>query len=60
MKQEPFRITMENYGIKVTIEKPHSDIDIYDLEEMLRSLCLASGWQETLIDTIFINPEKEV
>jgi hypothetical protein len=59
MKQEPFRITMEIYGIKVTIEKPHSDIDIYDLEEMLRSLCLAAGWQETLIDTIFRNPEED-
>ena len=55
MKKEPFRITMEHYGTKVTIEKPHSDIEIYDLEEMLRTLCLASGWQETLIDTIFPN-----
>jgi len=57
MKKEPFKITMEIHGTKVTIEKPHSDIDIYDLEEMLRTLCLASGWQETLIDTIFRNPD---
>lgn len=59
MKKQPFRLTMENHGTKVTIEKPNSDIDIYDLEEMLRTLCIASGWQEILIDTIFRNPEED-
>ena len=53
MKQEPFRITLEHYDIKVTIEKPYSDIDSDQLHEMLRSLCLAAGWAENTVKEIF-------
>lgn len=53
MKQEPFRITLEHYDVKVTIEKPYSDIDSDQLHEMLRSLCLAAGWAENTVKEIF-------
>ena len=53
MKQQPFRITLEHYDMKVTIEKPYSDIDVDQLKEMLRSLCLAAGWPEGTINEMF-------
>ena len=52
-QQEPFRITLEHHDIKVTIEKPYSDIDADQLKEMLRSLCLAAGWGEGTVKEIF-------
>ena len=53
MKQQPFRITLEHYDIKITIETPNSDINENQLEEMLRSLCLAAGWAEGTVKKIF-------
>jgi len=53
LTDKPFRITLEHHDIKVTIEKPYSDIDADQLEEMLRTLCLAAGWAEGTVKKIF-------
>jgi len=53
MKQEPFRITLEHYDMKIIIEKPYSDIDAEELKEMLRTLCLAAGFSERTTNGMF-------
>ena len=53
MKQEPFRITLEHYDMKIIIEKPYSDIDAEQLKEMLRTLCLAAGFSERTTNQMF-------
>jgi hypothetical protein len=53
MKQEPFRITLEHYDMKIIIEKPYSDIDAEQLKEVLRTLCLAAGFSEQTINEMF-------
>ena len=53
MKQEPFRITLEHWDMKIIIEKPYSDIDAEELKELLRSVCLAAGYSEKLIIEMF-------
>ena len=37
------KITLEHYGTKITIETKHDDVNIEELQELLRSLCLAAG-----------------
>ena len=53
MKQEPFRITLEHFDTKITVERPYSEIDVDQLKELLRSLCLAAGWAEKTINEMF-------
>jgi len=54
MKQEePFKITLEHYDMKIIIEKPYSDIDAEELKEMLRTLCLAAGFSERTTNGMF-------
>ena len=53
MKQEPFRIALEHYDMKIVIEKFYSDIDAEQLKEMLRTLCLAAGYSERTTNNIF-------
>ena len=43
MKQ-PYRITIEQYDYKYSVEVDHSDIDFTEYIELLRSLTLAAGW----------------
>lgn len=52
--KEPFRITVEHYDIKVSVEKNRSDIDAEELADMLYNVCLAAGWLPETLDEIFI------
>ena len=53
MKQEPFRITLEHYDMKIVIEKPYSDINAEELKEILRTLSLAAGFSEKTTNDMF-------
>ena len=53
MINKPFRLTLEHYDIKITVEKSHSDIDADQLKELLRSLCMAAGFSEQTINEMF-------
>ena len=50
--KQPYRITIEHYDTKVSIEIDHSDIDIDELATLLKSVLLAAGWSEALIDEL--------
>lgn len=51
-EKQPYRITIEHYDTKVSIETDHSDIDLDELATLLRSVLLAAGWSEALIDEL--------
>jgi len=53
MKQEPFRITLEHFDTKITVERPYSEITSEELKELLRSVCLAAGYSEKLVIEMF-------
>lgn len=44
MMHEPTRITIEAHGEKAMVEKPRSDIDVHELEQMLEYVTRAAGW----------------
>ena len=50
---EPYRITIEHYDMKVTIEKSNSDITMDEYQEMLMSISRAAGWQYSQVQDIF-------
>ena len=52
MKQ-PFRITIEHYDMKVSIEKDHSDLDITEVVEMIEQVLLAAGYSADTVEEIF-------
>jgi hypothetical protein len=47
------RVTLEHYGNKIMIETKHDDVNIEELQELLRSLCLAAGYSEQNIKEMF-------
>lgn len=49
---KPLRITVEHWDDKITVEKPNSDITIYEMADVLRTLLLAMGYTNGLIDEI--------
>jgi hypothetical protein len=50
MKQ-PYRITIEQYEYKYTVEVDHSDIDFTEYIDLLKQISLSAGWgNEALID----------
>lgn len=52
MKQ-PFRITIEHYNTKVSIEKDHSDLDISEVVEMIEQALIAAGYSADTVEEIF-------
>jgi hypothetical protein len=47
------KLTLEHYGTKITIETKHDDVNIQELQELLRSLCLAAGYSHENIKEMF-------
>jgi hypothetical protein len=52
MKQ-PYKITIEQYEYKYSVEVDHSDIDFTEYIELLRSLSLAVGWSVESVKEFF-------
>ena len=52
MTKQPYKITIEHYDTKVSIEIDHSDITLDELATLLKSVLLAAGWSEALIDEL--------
>ena len=49
----PFKISVEHWDTKITIEKTHSDITWDDYVELLRDISKAAGWGEENINELF-------
>jgi|TARA_R110000822_G_scaffold69985_6_gene169575 hypothetical protein len=56
---EPYKITIQQYDTKVSIEKDHSDISLEDFAEMLYNISKAAGWSEEQLKDIFIDENQE-
>ena len=52
MKQ-PYRITIEQYEYKYSVEVDHSDITFEEYLELLSSLSLAAGWSKDKVNEVF-------
>ena len=52
MKQ-PYKITIEQYGYKYSVEVDHSDISFTDYVELLRQISLAAGWSTNTVEEFF-------
>jgi hypothetical protein len=52
MKQ-PYRITIEQYEYKYTVEVDHSDISYTEYIDMLRQISLAANWGYEAVDEFF-------
>ena len=48
----PFRLTLEHYGEKITIEKPNSDLTIVEVVDMFKSLLKAAEFSDVHIKNI--------
>ena len=53
MENRPFKISVEHWDEKITVEKDHSDITFEEYIEMLRSLSRGIGFGQDDIDDIF-------
>ena len=49
----PFKITVQHWDEKVSVEKDHSDITFEEFIEMLRTLSRAVGWGNDSIKEYF-------
>lgn len=49
MINKPFKLTVEHYDTKITIEKDHSDVDMEELHEMWLSMVKAIGFSSDTI-----------
>lgn len=52
MINKPFRITIESWDNKVSVETDHSDVDINQVAKLLASALLAAGFVKESIDEI--------
>jgi len=53
LENKPFRITVEHWGEKITVEKDHSDVTFDEYIEMLRALSRGVGYGQDSIDEVF-------
>ena len=49
----PFKVSVEHWDTKITVEKDHSDITWDEYVEMLKDLSNAVGWGKKSIDELF-------
>lgn len=52
-EKQPFRITIEHYNQKVSVEVDHSDVNIEQLVDLLEQALMGAGWSEAQVAEIF-------
>ena len=52
-EKQPYRITIEQYEYKYSVEVDHSDISFTEYVELLRQLTLAAGWGTDAVEEFF-------
>jgi hypothetical protein len=53
LENKSFKITVEHWDEKITVEKDHSDITFDEFVEMLRALSRGVGFNQENIDELF-------
>ena len=60
MSEKNFKITLENYGRTISIEKSNEDIDIDEFLDIWRQLAMAATYHPTTIDNAIIELAEEL
>lgn len=50
---QSFRITIESYDMKISVEKPRSDLNIKEAMELVEQALLAVGYSKESIEEYF-------
>jgi len=53
LENKPFRVTVEHWDGKITVEKDYSDITFDEFVEMLRTISRGVGYSQEDIDELF-------
>ena len=53
LENKPFKISVEHWGEKITVEKDHSDVTFDEFVDMLRALSRGVGYSQKSIDELF-------
>ena len=59
MENKPFRITIEHWDEKVSVETDHSDVSLVEAIEMMEKVLMAAGFSKEGIREIFKEYEDE-
>jgi hypothetical protein len=52
-EKQPYRITIEQYEYKYSVEIDHSDIGFTEYIELLRKITLAAAWNTDQVQEFF-------
>ena len=52
-EKQPFRITIEQYNQKTSVEVDHSDVDIEQVAGLLEQVLMGAGWSADTVQEIF-------
>ena len=58
-KEDNWKITIEHYGNKYSIELGHADVNYEDVYNALKGILSASGWSDEQVDIILNREEDE-
>ena len=53
MEKQPYRITIEQYEYKYSVDVDHSDIFFTEYIELLRKITLAASWGTEAVNKFF-------
>ena len=53
IEKQPYRITIERYEYKCSVEVDHSDISFTEYVDLLRQISLAAGWGTDAVEEFF-------
>jgi hypothetical protein len=53
LENKPFKVTVEHWDEKITVEKDHSDVTWDEFVEMLRTVSRGVGYSQEGIDELF-------
>jgi hypothetical protein len=57
MKKETWKITIEQYGCKYSLELDHADVNVEEVYNALKQILACSGWSECLVKQILNEDE---
>jgi len=61
--KKPFRITIEQYDQKISVEVDHSDVNLSEVAELLEQVLKGAGFSEEgvmeMINQEFITPKRD-
>ena len=52
-EKQPFKITIEQYNQKVSVEVDHSDVSLEQVVDLLEQALMGAGWGESMVREIF-------